>query len=54
MQLHQNQKMLKLLRNKGFDLEIEGDSTECLGIGMEELDDGARHMTQKGLIKKDN
>ena len=40
------------LRNEGFDLEIEGDFTEYLGIGIEELEDGTRHMTQKGLIEK--
>ena len=40
------------LRNEGFDLEIEGDFTEYLGIGIEELEDGSRHMSQKGLIEK--
>jgi len=40
------------LRNEGFDLEIEGDFTEYLGIGIEECNDGTRHMTQKGLIDK--
>ena len=39
-------------RNKGFDFEIKENFTKCLGIGIEELDDGTRHMTQKGLIKK--
>ena len=33
-------------------MEIEGDFTKCPGIGMEELDDGTRHMTQKCSIKK--
>ena len=28
-------KLVKELRDKGFDLEMEGDFTECLGIGME-------------------
>ena len=28
------------LRTEGFDLEIEGDFTECLGIAIEEKDDG--------------
>ena len=40
------------LRAEGFELEIEGDFTECLGIGIEEMPDGTRHMTQKGLIEK--
>ena len=31
---------------------MEGDFTECLGIGMEHRDDGSVCMTQKGLIKK--
>ena len=43
---------VKELRNKGFDWEIECDFTKCTGIGMEELDDGTRHVTQKGPIKK--
>ena len=40
------------LRAEGFELEIEGDFTEYLGIGIEEMDDGTRHMTQKRLIQK--
>ena len=28
------------LREEGFDLEIEGDFTEYLGIGIEEREDG--------------
>ena len=40
------------LRAEGFELEIEGDFTEYLGIGIEEKADGTRHMTQKGLIQK--
>ena len=35
-----------------MNLEIEGDFTEFLGIGIKEKADGARHMTQKGLIQK--
>ena len=40
------------LREAGFDLDIEGDFNSYLGIGIEELPDGTRHMTQKGLIRK--
>ena len=31
---------------------MEGDFTECPGIGMEHRDDGTVCMTQKGSIKK--
>ena len=44
--------LVEELRNKGFDLEMEGDFTECLGIKTEHQDDGSACMTQKGLIKK--
>ena len=27
--------LVKELRDEGFDLEMEGNFTECLGIGME-------------------
>jgi len=40
------------LKDLGFDLEIEDDFNSYLGIGIEELGNGTRHMTQKGLIKK--
>ena len=43
---------VKELQDKGFDLEMEGNFTECLGIRMEHRDDGSACMTQKGLIKK--
>ena len=33
-------------------MEIEGEFTEYLGIGIEELPDGSHHMSQKGLIEK--
>ena len=46
------EEFVKELRAKGFELEIEGDFTEYLGIGIKEMPDGTRHMTQKGLIKK--
>ena len=42
----------ELCKNHGFDLEMEGDFTSYLGIGIDEFEDGSRHMTQKGLIKK--
>ena len=40
------------LRNLKFDLDIESDFNAYLGIGIESLPDGSRHMTQSGLIKK--
>ena len=40
------------LQDEGFDLEMEGDFTEHLGIRMEHRDDRTICMTQKGLIKK--
>ena len=40
------------LKDLGFDLDIEDDFSSYLGIGIEEFEDGTRHMTQKGLIKK--
>ena len=40
------------LRNEGFDLELEGDFSTHLGIGIEENEDGTRWMTQKGLIDR--
>ena len=40
------------LRDIGFDLDVEGKFNEYLGVGIEELPDGTRHMTQKGLIDK--
>ena len=43
---------VKELQDKGFNVEMEGDFTECLGTGMEHRDDRTIHMTQKGLIKK--
>ena len=42
----------ELRKKHGFDLEMEGDFTSYLGIGIDEFEDGSRHMTQKGLIKK--
>ena len=43
---------VKELQDEGFNLEMEGDFTKCLGIGMEHRDDGSVCMTQKGPIKK--
>lgn len=40
------------LKDLDFDLDIEDDFNSYLGIGIEEFEDGSRHMTQKGLIKK--
>ena len=40
------------LKELGFELEIEGNFSSYLDIGIEELDGGVRNMTQKGLIKK--
>ena len=40
------------LKDLNFDLQIENEFSEYLGIGIEQLPDGSRHMTQKGLIKK--
>jgi hypothetical protein len=45
-------KFVEDLRAHGFDLEIEGDFTEYLGIKIEELSDGSRVMSQAGLIQK--
>ena len=44
--------LVKELQDEGFDLEMEGDFTECLGIRMEHRDNGTVCMTQKGLIKR--
>jgi len=44
--------LAKELRDEGFDLEMEGDFAEHLGIGLEHRDDGSVCMTQKGLIEK--
>ena len=33
------------LKDLGFDLEIEGNFSSYLGIGIEELDGGMRNMT---------
>ena len=38
--------------DKGFDLEMEGDFAEHLGIGMQQRDNRTICMTQKGLIEK--
>jgi hypothetical protein len=45
-------KFVEDLRAQGFDLEIEGDFTEYLGIKIEERSDGSRVMSQAGLIQK--
>ena len=43
---------VKELQSKGFDLEINGEFTEYLGIRIEELPDRSHHMLQQGLIEK--
>jgi len=44
--------LIQQLRDRGLDLDIEGDFNSYLGIGIEEFPDGSRNMTQKGLTKK--
>ena len=44
--------LVKELQDKGFDLEMEGDFTEHLSIGIKHRDDRTACMTQKGLIEK--
>ena len=46
------EKFVEELRNAGFDLEIEGDFTECLRIAVDKEANGTRCVHQKGLIKK--
>ena len=46
------EKFVEELRSAGFDLEIEGDFTEHLGIAIDKEADGTRCVHQKGLIKK--
>ena len=43
---------VKELCDEGFNLEMEDDFMEHLGIGMEHRDDGTICVTQKGLIEK--
>ncbi|CAJ1949055.1 unnamed protein product [Cylindrotheca closterium] len=44
--------LVQQLRDKGFDLEIEGDFETFLGVEIEKLDDGRFHLKQTGLIAK--
>ena len=44
--------LVEQLREKGFDLEIEGDFETFLGVEIEKLDDGKFHLKQTGLISK--
>ena len=46
------EKFVEELQEVGFDLEIEGDFTEYLGLAIDKEADGTRRMHQKGLIKK--
>ena len=43
---------LEQLRSKGFELTMEGDFSEYLGIKLERRSNGSVEMTQKGLIAK--
>ena len=40
------------VRDEGFDLEMEGNFAEHLGIGIKHRDDRTINVTQKGLIEK--
>ena len=44
--------LVEQLRNKGFELTVEGSFAEFLGIKFESRKDGSIEMTQQGLIKK--
>ena len=44
--------LIKELQDKGFDLEMEGDFLEYLGVGTEHRDDRTLCVTQKGSMKK--
>ena len=46
------EKFVEELRGLGFDLETEGDFTECIGIAIDKEVDGTQRMHQKGLINK--
>ncbi len=43
---------VKQLKELGFDVDIEDDFSEYLGIKIDDLPDGTKKMTQKGLIQK--
>ena len=45
-------KVVAQLRNKGFELTIEGTFTEYLGIQYNKIDEHAIEMNQQGLIDK--
>ena len=44
--------LLSDLRKLDFESELEDDFATHLGIGIETLPNGSKHMVQKGLIKK--
>ena len=44
--------LAKELQDEGFDPEMEGDFAKCLGIRVQENDNGTICMTQKGMIDK--
>ena len=43
---------VKQLKDLGFDVDIEDDFSEYLGIKIDDLPDGTKKMSQKGLIQK--
>ena len=42
----------KELKDLGFDLEIQDESSECLGMGIRRLPGRSRHVMRKGLIRE--
>ncbi|CAJ1945013.1 unnamed protein product [Cylindrotheca closterium] len=44
--------LVNQLKEKGFDLEIEGDFETFLGVEIRQMKDGRYHLLQEGLIKK--
>ncbi|CAJ1928508.1 unnamed protein product [Cylindrotheca closterium] len=44
--------LVNQLKEKGFDLEIEGDFETFLGVKIRQMKDGRYHLLQEGLIKK--
>ena len=40
------------LRQRGFELDVEGDFTAFLGVALDKQPDGSIHIHQSGLIKK--
>ncbi|CAJ1962760.1 unnamed protein product [Cylindrotheca closterium] len=44
--------LVNQLKEKGFDLEIEGNFETFLGVKIRQMKDGRYHLLQEGLIKK--